>query len=77
VVQFCTFIFHVAASVLYRLDGRERIGTTGGGLLCRSFLPGKRDVHLFEVSGMVYGNLLSYLVLKFYLDGVWFGSKEV
>ena len=41
--------FHVAASVLYRLDGRERIGSIGGCLLCGGFLPGKCDVHLFDL----------------------------
>src|SRR5262249_46126713 len=41
VVQFRASVFHVATSALYGLDGRERIGTAAGCILCGSFLPGE------------------------------------
>ena len=41
-------VLDVAASVLYRLDGREQIGATTSCLLCGSFLPRQRDLPMFD-----------------------------
>jgi hypothetical protein len=49
VVQFRAFVFHVAASALYRLDGRERIGAAAGCFLCGGFLPGERDLRVADL----------------------------
>ena len=46
VVQFRTFVFHVAASALYGLDGREQIGAAAGCLLCSCLLPRERNLRL-------------------------------
>jgi hypothetical protein len=48
-VQFRAFVFHVAASTVYRLDGCEQIGAAAGCLLCSGLLPSKRDVHLIDL----------------------------
>jgi Endosomal/lysosomal potassium channel TMEM175 len=49
VVQFRTPVFHVAASVLYRLDGGERIGASAGCFLRGGFLFGKRDLRVVNL----------------------------
>ena len=49
VVQFRASVRHVAASALYRLDGRERIGAAAGCFLCGSFLSGERDLRIFDL----------------------------
>jgi Endosomal/lysosomal potassium channel TMEM175 len=41
--------FDVAASALYGLDGRKRIGAATGCLLCGSFLSRKRNLHMFDL----------------------------
>ena len=46
VVQFRASVFHVAASALHRLDGREQIGAAAGCLLCGGFLPRERDLRI-------------------------------
>jgi len=46
VVQFRAPVFHVAASALYRLDGREQIGAAAGCVLCGCLLPRERNLHL-------------------------------
>ena len=48
VVQLRASVFSVSASALHRLDGRERIGSAAGSLLCRGLLPGECDLHLFD-----------------------------
>jgi hypothetical protein len=50
VVQFRASVFRVAASALHRVDGRERIGTPAGFLLCGGLLPGERDLHTSVVA---------------------------
>ena len=47
--NFRAFVFHVAASALYRLDGRERIGAAAGCFLCGGFLPGERDLRVADL----------------------------
>ena len=47
-VQFRASVFHVLASALYRLDGREQISAATRCLLCSGFLPRKRDLHMFD-----------------------------
>jgi hypothetical protein len=49
VVQFRASVFHVAASALYRLDGRERIGAAAGCFLCGGFLLSKRDLRVLDL----------------------------
>jgi hypothetical protein len=46
VVQFLASVFRVAASALYRLDGREQIGAATGCVLCSGLLPRERNLHL-------------------------------
>ena len=48
VVQLRTPVFHVAASALYGLDGREQTGAPTGCLLCSGFLPSERDLCMFD-----------------------------
>src|SRR6516162_1845463 len=48
VVQLRASVFSVSASALHRLDGRERIGSAAGSLLCRGLLPGECGLHLFD-----------------------------
>src|SRR5438034_991623 len=40
--------FRVAATDLHRLDGRERIGSPAGFLLCGGLLPRERDLHISD-----------------------------
>ncbi len=47
--NFAHLVFHVAASVLYRLDGRKQVGATTSCLLCGGFLPRQRDVPMFDL----------------------------
>jgi Endosomal/lysosomal potassium channel TMEM175 len=49
VVQFRPSVFHVAASALHSLDGREPTGTAAGCLLCGSFLPRKRNLYRLDL----------------------------
>src|SRR5262245_28968856 len=49
VVQLRASVFSVSASALHRLDGRVRISSAAGCLLCRGLLPGECDLHLFDL----------------------------
>ena len=49
VVQLRASVFSITASTLHGLDGGEQISPATGCLLCRGFLPGERDVHLFDL----------------------------
>jgi hypothetical protein len=46
VVQFRTFVFHVVASALDRLDGRQQIGAATGCFLRNGFLPRERHLYM-------------------------------
>ena len=46
VVQFRTFVFHVVASTLNRVDGRQQIGAATGCFLRSGFLPRERHLHM-------------------------------
>jgi hypothetical protein len=46
VAQFRTFVFHVVASTLNRLDGREQIGAATSCFLGSGFLPRERHLHM-------------------------------
>ena len=52
VVQFRTFVFHVVASTLNRVDGRQQIGAATGCFLCSGFLP--RERHLFLIRELIH-----------------------
>ena len=47
--DFAHLFFGFTASTLHGLDGGEQISPATGCLLCRGFLPGERDVHLFDL----------------------------
>ena len=49
VIQFRASVFHVPASPLYSLDCREPFGAATRFLLCGSFLPRKRDLHMLDL----------------------------
>src|SRR2546421_5515842 len=49
VVQFSASVFRAAASALHRLDGRERVGSPAGFLLCGGLLPSERDLHISDL----------------------------
>jgi len=49
VVQFCASVFHVAASVLYRMDGRKCFGSPACCLLSSRFLPRQRHLHILDL----------------------------
>jgi hypothetical protein len=48
VVQFA-HLFSMSLLPSRRLDGREQIGAATGGVLCGGFLPGKRNLHIFDL----------------------------
>src|SRR5215472_7882951 len=53
VVQLRASVFSVSASTLHRLDGRERISSAAGCLLCRGLLPGERsEEHTSELQSL-------------------------
>ena len=49
VVQLRPPVFHVAASALYRLDGREQTGAATGCLLCGGFFPREHDLRMLNL----------------------------
>ena len=49
VVQFRTFVFHVVASALDRLDGRQQIGSATSCFLRSGFLPRERHLHMLDL----------------------------
>src|SRR5215472_16946723 len=48
-LMWFNFAHLFSASTLHRLDGRERISSAAGCLLCRGLLPGECDLHLFDL----------------------------
>jgi hypothetical protein len=50
VVQFCSSVLRIAASVFHRLDGRKQIGATTRCLLCGRVFSREHDLHVKDAA---------------------------